>query len=53
VGRLAAPLDLTPKKIDFTITLPQKAEKGWKIVLDPEHQVPEIYEGNNAVVFEE
>ena len=49
LGELAAPVDLTPKSVQFTIELPKKPEKGWKLVLDPDHRVPEIYEGNNEV----
>ena len=34
------------------ITLPRKPEKGWKLVVDPDRRVAEIYEGNNAVALE-
>ncbi|MHB9030031.1 MAG: hypothetical protein ACYC9O_14790, partial [Candidatus Latescibacterota bacterium] len=52
LGALAAPLDLVPKRVAFTIPLPRAAGKGWKIVLDPGNQVTEIYEGNNTVLLE-
>lgn len=49
LGRIGAPLDLVPKRAPFTLQLPHAAGKGWKVVLDPEGIVPEIYEGNNSV----
>jgi hypothetical protein len=52
LGRLAAPLDLVPRRLPFTLALPRKPEKGWKLVLDPDHRVPEIYEGNNEVALD-
>jgi Zinc carboxypeptidase len=49
LGRLAAPTDLVPRKIPFTLELPGPPGPGCKLVLDPDQHVPEIYEGNNAV----
>ncbi|MCE5249497.1 hypothetical protein LLG96_04675 [bacterium] len=49
LGRLDAPLDLVPRTADFSIDLPRAPEQGWNLVLDPDHAVPEIYEGNNTV----
>ncbi len=48
---LAAPLDLMPKMIEVSFDgLPDNA-KGWSIVVDPDHQVSEIYEGNNRLAI--
>ena len=47
LGPLAAPLDLTPKRLDFSLPLPAGLRPGWKVVVDPENQVPEISEANN------
>jgi hypothetical protein len=52
LGKLSAPLDLIPKRIQFALKLPEKPKTGWKLVLDPEHQIPEIYEGNNEVALD-
>ena len=53
VGALAAPLDLLPKRKPFELELPSAPREGWKLVLDPDNRVPEIYEGNNAVILSE
>ena len=52
-GKLEAPLDLVERRLPFTIALPRKAEKGWKLVIDPDNTIPEIYEGNNSVALDE
>ena len=52
LGKLAAPVDLFPKRMPFTLLLPGKARRGWRLVLDPDHRVPEIYEGNNEVALD-
>ncbi|MBN1670066.1 MAG: carbohydrate-binding family 9-like protein [Kiritimatiellae bacterium] len=52
LGPLPAPLDLQPKRKDFTLTLPARPREGWKLVLDPAKSIPEIYEGNNEVVLD-
>jgi hypothetical protein len=52
LGELAAPADLFPKRISFNLQLPGKPGRGWRLVLDPEHSVPEIYEGNNEVALD-
>lgn len=52
LGKLSAPVDLIPKRIPFTIQLPDETRSGWKLVLDPERRIPEIYEGNNEVAID-
>jgi len=52
LGKLAAPVDLVAKRKTFELRLPRAREKGWRLVLDPEGKVPEIYEGNNWVVLD-
>jgi hypothetical protein len=47
LGALAAPVDLVPKRIQFTLPLPEPPARGWRLVVDPDNKVPEIYEGNN------
>lgn len=49
LGALAAPVDLVPKCIHFTLPLPDPPAKDWRLVVDPDNKVPEIYEGNNEV----
>jgi hypothetical protein len=49
LGRLAAPLDLVPKRLPFTLALPEPPTAGWRLLVDPDNKVPEIYEGNNEV----
>jgi hypothetical protein len=49
LGALAAPLDLIPKRKSFTIPLPGSPQAGWRLVVDPDQKVFEIYEGNNVV----
>ena len=51
LGPLAAPVDLVPKRVRFTLPLPEPPAAGWRLVLDPDNKVPEIYEGNNEVKF--
>ena len=48
---LAAPLDLVPKMVDFTFDGVPETAAGWSIVIDPDQQVPEIYEGNNRLII--
>jgi len=52
LGKIPAPVDLIPKQLPFTIQLPYEPKKGSKLVLDPEHRIPEIYEGNNEVMVD-
>jgi len=49
LGRLEAPLDLVPRRKTFSLRLPGAVRKGWRLVLDPDNTVKEIYEGNNQV----
>ena len=49
IGSLPAPVDLVPKRLDFTLSLPERPKEGWRLVADPDNQIPEIYEGNNQV----
>lgn len=51
LGSLAAPVNLVPKRIRFTLPLPEPPVAGWRLVLDPDNKVPEIYEGNNDTAF--
>jgi len=51
LGGLAAPIDLVPRTIPFTLELPEKPAGGCRLVLDPDQHVPEIYEGNNSVLI--
>ena len=53
LGELAAPIDLIPRTKSFTMTLPTAPGKGWRLVLDPDNAVPEIYEGNNGVELDD
>lgn len=48
VAGVEAPLDLVPKTVQFRIQVPGVPEKGWKLVVDPDNVIPEIYEGNNT-----
>ncbi len=49
LGALEAPVDLVPRRAPFTLPIPEGPSAGWKLVLDPENRVPEIYEGNNQI----
>ncbi|MCW8131283.1 MAG: hypothetical protein KIS92_13120 [Planctomycetota bacterium] len=49
LGKLAAPLDLTPKTLPFELKGVPDGAKGWSVVVDPDAALPEIYEGNNRV----
>jgi len=49
LGKLEAPTDLFPRQKAFSIQLPEDDRAGWKLLLDPQGQIPEIYEGNNVV----
>lgn len=52
IASLDAPLDLWPRKLKFNFKLPKHYSKKWSIAIDPNDQIPEIYEGNNNVKFE-
>ena len=47
-GSLEAPLDLVPRRKDFSMSLPSSPGSDWTVVLDPDNAVPEIFEGNNS-----
>jgi len=51
LGALPAPLDLIPKRKSFTLPLPGGPQAGWRLIVDPDQRIPEIYEGNNAVAL--
>lgn len=51
LGPLGAPVDLVPKRMPFTLPLPEPPAAGGRLLLDPDNRVPEIYEGNNKVTF--
>jgi len=53
LGALDAPVDLVPRRVEFSLELPAAAQDGWTLVLDPDGDVPEIYEGNNTVTLGE
>ncbi len=46
LGALEAPLDLMPKQKAFSLPVGER-RPGWHVVVDPDNQVPEIFEGNN------
>jgi hypothetical protein len=49
LGALDAPLDLSPKRVAFALEGVPANHAGWSVVLDPDDEVEEIYEGNNRV----
>jgi len=51
LGPLAAPLDLKPRRVAFTLPAPPAGAKGWAVVLDSGGEIAEIYEGNNRVAL--
>ncbi|MGQ9732368.1 MAG: hypothetical protein ACUVX8_14000 [Candidatus Zipacnadales bacterium] len=48
LGPLPAPLDLQPKRIAFRFENIGALAKDWRVIIDPDDQIDEIYEGNNA-----
>ncbi len=48
-GKLPAPSDLSPSRLTFRLSGLPRGAKGWKVVVDPQNKVEEIFEGNNAV----
>ncbi len=46
VRRLDAPLDFVPKTVELVFDLANR--DGLQIVIDPDHRIREIYEGNNS-----
>ncbi|MFC1509272.1 CARDB domain-containing protein [Candidatus Omnitrophota bacterium] len=53
IDAIDAPLDLVPRRKNFSIPLQGKPQSAVKLVVDPDNNVPEIYEGNNTVEFDE
>jgi len=51
IAGLKAPIDLSPRKKSFSVTLPRKAGNNWKLVVDPDDSISEIYEGNNELLL--
>ncbi len=51
LGPLAAPVDLVPRRLPFALPLPEPSAAGWRLVLDPDSKVSEIYKGNNEVTL--
>jgi hypothetical protein len=51
LGKLAAPLDLTAKRIPFKLEGLPENHAGWRVVVDPKNKIPEITELNNAVML--
>ncbi len=51
MGGIEAPLDLVPRRKEFSLTLPRKAGNNWRLTVDPDDTIPEIYEGNNSILF--
>jgi hypothetical protein len=49
LGPLGAPVDLVPKRLPFTLALPEPPPAGWRLLVDPDNKVLEIYKGNNEV----
>ena len=49
LGQLEAPLDLVPRRLPFEFELPGDGLNGWSLVVDPDGEVAELYEGNNRV----
>ena len=49
LGQLQAPLDLYPRRRDFHPEVAGDSLQGWTLVVDPDADVPEITEDNNAV----
>ncbi len=48
LGPLAAPVDLEPKRLPFRLPLPPSGAAACRVVVDPEGQIAEIFEENNA-----
>ena len=53
IDAVDAPLDLVPRRMDFSIPLPKKQQPGLKLTVDPGDTIPEIYEGNNMVEIDD
>lgn len=48
LASLAAPVDLEPKRAEFRLPLPAGDTEDWRMVVDAEDAVAELYEGNNT-----
>jgi len=51
LGKLDAPLDLVPKRTQFTLKGLPRSPAGWAVVIDPDGKVAEIFEENNRVAL--
>jgi hypothetical protein len=49
LGTLAAPVDLEPKRLEVRIDGVPADATGWRLVVDPDDAIAEVFEGNNAV----
>ena len=49
LGKLEAPVDLLPRRKAFALQLPQGKKEGYRLLIDPDDRVSEIFEGNNSV----
>jgi hypothetical protein len=49
MATLPAPLDLHPRRRSFSITIPKGDQRSWRLMIDPEDRIPEIFEENNSV----
>ena len=48
LGPSAAPLDLDPKRTSFRFENVGNSVEGWRVVVDPDDEIPEVFEGNNT-----
>ncbi|MFQ5810776.1 MAG: hypothetical protein ACE5JM_14265 [Armatimonadota bacterium] len=51
LGPIPAPLDLDPVRVPYTFDGLPADPSGWRVMADREGTIPEIYEGNNAVML--
>ena len=52
IDRLEAPLDLVPRRVEFTVENVRRVD-AVAIVVDPDGRIPEIYEGNNRFAIDD
>lgn len=51
LGPLAAPVDLEPKRVEFRFDVGEADVRDWRVIVDPENEIAEIFEGNNEAVY--